>query len=114
MGTRWTAISRRRRQEVNHGRFPVALCPLWVHEVIEVRVTSRQSITMEPCPLYPRRRTNSRRLVVSALCQKRTNAPQQKSRYSITASARASNFQNARFLSSQWFSDKATDQAALS
>ena len=27
---------------------------------------------------------------MSALCQKRTNAPQQKSRYSITASARAS------------------------
>ena len=32
----------------------------------------------------------------------------QKSRYSITASARASNFQNGRFLSSQWFPDKAT------
>jgi hypothetical protein len=45
---------------------------------------------------------------MSALCQKRTNAPQQKSRYSITASARVSNFQNGRFLSSQWFPDKAT------
>src|SRR5215510_9239006 len=45
---------------------------------------------------------------MSALCQKRTNAPQQKYRYSITSSARASSFQNGCFLSSQWFPDRAT------
>src|SRR6516165_4423249 len=45
------------------------LCPLWV--------ISGQSVILEPCPLYPQKRTNRRRLDLSALCQKRTNAPQQ-------------------------------------
>src|SRR5262249_30338838 len=40
-------------------------------------------------PLYPRKRTNSGHLDMSALCQKRTFALQQIS-YSITSSARAS------------------------
>jgi len=44
-------------------------CPLWV--------ISRQSGLLGLCPLYPRKRTKSRPLGMSALCQKRTNAPQQ-------------------------------------
>src|SRR5262249_2373576 len=75
-------------------------CPLWV--------ISGQSVPLGLCPLYPRKRTSIGATTLSALCQKRTNAPQQKSRYSITTSARASNFQNGRFLSSQWFPDKPT------
>jgi len=35
-------------------------------------VTSRQSVLLGLCPLYPRKRTNGRRLDLSALCQKRT------------------------------------------
>src|SRR5262249_24144600 len=42
------------------------------------------------CPLCPRERTLSDTTGMSALCQKRTYAPQQKHRYSITWSARAS------------------------
>src|SRR5262249_9012468 len=42
------------------------------------------------CPLCPRERTLSDTTGVSALCQKRTYAPQQKHRYSFTWSARAS------------------------
>src|SRR5262245_64210343 len=43
------------------------------------------------CPLYPSKRTKSGHLCMSALCQKRTSALQQKKhRYSITSSARAS------------------------
>src|SRR5262249_50388935 len=33
--------------------------------------------SLKLCPLFPRKRTNSRRLHLSALCQKRTYAPQQ-------------------------------------
>src|SRR5215471_1632866 len=41
------------------------------------------------CPLYPRKRTNSGPLGMSALCQKRTHALQQKQHlYPITSSAR--------------------------
>src|SRR6516164_9437748 len=61
--------------------FLTGLCPLWV--------ISGQSVILEPCPLYPQKRTNRRRLDLSALCQKRTHAPQQKYRYSITLSARS-------------------------
>ena len=50
----------------------------------------RTSPVTKPMSLYPRKRTSSDGTGMSALCQKRTNAPQQKSRYSITASARAS------------------------
>src|SRR5262249_33510398 len=71
-------------------------------------VISRPHAVTRPCPLYPQKRTLSDTTRMSALCQKRTNAPQEKSRYSITASARASNFQNGCFLSSQWFPNKAT------
>ena len=42
------------------------------------------------CPLYPQKRTSVERLRMSALCQKQTHAVQQKGRYSITSSARAS------------------------
>src|SRR5262249_46717197 len=42
------------------------------------------------CPLYPRKRTSSDTSGMSALCQKRTHALQQKRRYSITSSARES------------------------
>ena len=42
------------------------------------------------CPLYPQKRTLLSTIVVSALCQKRTHALQQKTLYSITSSARAS------------------------
>src|SRR5262245_32566365 len=45
------------------------LCPLWVR--------SRRSVITEPCPLYPRKRTSSGYLGMSALCQKRTFALQQ-------------------------------------
>ena len=45
-------------------------CPLWV--------TSRQSVLLGLCPLYPRKRTESGHLGMSALCQLRLNAPQQK------------------------------------
>src|SRR5262249_46199410 len=38
----------------------------------------------------------------------RCNAIELASEWSITASARTSNFQNGRFLSSQWFPDRAT------
>ena len=41
-------------------------------------------------PLHPQKRTNSARLRMSALCQKRTHALQQNYRYSITSSAMAS------------------------
>src|SRR5215831_13863607 len=44
-----------------------------------LRVKSRpHGITQTLCPLYPRKRTNSRHLEMSALCQKRTHAPQHK------------------------------------
>jgi hypothetical protein len=46
--------------------FQPSLCPLWVK--------SRQSVIMEPCPLYPQKRTNSRHLEMSALCHKQTSA----------------------------------------
>src|SRR5262249_11379750 len=49
--------------------FQSSLCPLWVR-------SGHHPLT-EQCPLYPAKRTNSRRLVMSALCQKRTPAPQQ-------------------------------------
>jgi hypothetical protein len=39
---------------------------------------SSRSVTTEPCPLYPRKRTKSRHVGTSALCQKRTYAVQQK------------------------------------
>src|SRR5262245_20182607 len=42
------------------------------------------------CPLYPRKRTCAVQLGMSALGQKRTHAAQQKDRYSISSSARAS------------------------
>ena len=44
-------------------------CPLWV--------ISRQTRSEIRCPLYPRKRTSSDTSGMSALCQKRTNAPQQ-------------------------------------
>src|SRR5215472_3998440 len=51
-------------------RFRAGQCPLWV--------TSRLCGITEPCPLYPRKRTKGRHVGVSALCQSRLNAPQQK------------------------------------
>ena len=44
-------------------------CPLWVK--------SRHTGRSEQCPLYPQERTLVERIVMSALCQKRTHAPQQ-------------------------------------
>src|SRR6516225_7040723 len=41
-------------------------------------VKSRRSVVTERCPLYPRKRTNSGHLKMSASCQKRTPAPQRK------------------------------------
>jgi hypothetical protein len=46
--------------------------------------------TFGPSPLCPRKRTNNRCLGKPALCQLRLGAPQQKHRYSIISSARAS------------------------
>src|SRR5262249_19831447 len=40
-------------------------------------VISRCGALLGLCPLYPRKRTKSKRSAMSALCQKRTNAPQQ-------------------------------------
>src|SRR5215467_14192494 len=44
-------------------------CPLWVK--------SRHQRTFRQCPLYPQKRTLVERVVMSALCQKRTHAVQQ-------------------------------------
>src|SRR5262249_3640352 len=44
-------------------------CPLWV--------ISGHHKTFNPCPLYPRKRTLGLSSEMSALCQKRTHAPQQ-------------------------------------
>ena len=64
------------------------------------------------CPLYPRKRTGAVQWSMSALGQKRTHAPQQKGRYSITSSARArrdgdtvrpSAFAVLRLMSSSYF-----------
>src|SRR5262245_12883011 len=40
-------------------------------------VTSRRSVITEPRPLYPQKRTYSRRVGMSALCHSHPNAPQQ-------------------------------------
>src|SRR5215470_12037823 len=40
-------------------------------------VNSRHSVALGLCPLYPRKRTNSGHLGMSASCQKRTYAVQQ-------------------------------------
>jgi hypothetical protein len=74
------------RKDCQHGRpvpseKSVTQCPLWV--------ITRPHAVLRPCPLYPRKRTKSRPLGMSALCQSRPNAPQQKRRYSITSSALA-------------------------
>src|SRR5262249_10379056 len=47
----------------------ICLCLLWV--------ISGQSVILEPCPLYPQKRTNGGPLGMSALCQKQTFALQQ-------------------------------------
>jgi hypothetical protein len=57
-------------------------CPLWV--------ISGHFVTLGPCPLYPQKQTLVEGVGMSALCQKRTHAPQQFNRYSITSSVRAS------------------------
>src|SRR5262249_18532941 len=44
-------------------------CPLWVN--------SGHRGKLEECPLYPQKRTLISTAVMSALCQKRTHAPQQ-------------------------------------
>src|SRR5262249_1082955 len=54
-------------------------CPLWVK--------SRHSGASASCPLCPQKRTWVELVVMSALCQKRTHAPQQSASYSITPSA---------------------------
>jgi hypothetical protein len=51
---------------------------------------SGRFVCENPCPLYPRKRTLLSVTGMSALCQKRTRAPQQFRRYSITWSAIAS------------------------
>src|SRR5262249_11936231 len=45
--------------------------------IYELPVRSGHHPFTKPCPLYPQKRTNSRRLGTSALCQKRTSALQQ-------------------------------------
>ena len=57
-------------------------CPLWV--------ISGHWSTSASCPLYPQKRTMELNREMSALCQKRTYAMQQRDRYSITLSARVS------------------------
>src|SRR5262245_14050809 len=59
-------------------------CPLWVIRVEHDRDETPAYVRFAP------KRTNGRSLGKSAKCHKRTNAPQQKHRYSITSSARAS------------------------
>src|SRR5262249_13954170 len=51
------------------GNNPRTKCPLWVK--------SGHSAVSEQCPLYPQKRTLVECVEMSALCQKRTNAPQQ-------------------------------------
>src|SRR5262249_16073089 len=68
---RKTAISRLRcarswRLALAHGR-----CPLWVK--------SGHQRHVDPCPLYPQKRTLVKCVGMSALCQKRTHAVQQNS-----------------------------------
>ena len=46
----------------------------------------RTSQTLDPCPLYPRKRTSPNATAMSALCQKQTFAA-----HSITLSARTRN-----------------------
>ena len=45
--------------------------------LISFRIISRRSVITEPCPLCPRKRTKSGHRGMSALCQKRTHAPQE-------------------------------------
>jgi len=54
-------------------------CPLWVK--------SRHCGISNQCPLYSQKRTLELSRGMSALCQKRTHAPQQSASYSITPSA---------------------------
>jgi len=54
-------------------------CPLWI--------ISGHWGTSKRCPLYPQKRTFVAATGTSALCQKRTRAPQQKHHYSMTSSA---------------------------
>ena len=53
---------------------------------ISIPVISRPHAVLRPCPLYPRKQTSSDTTGMSALCQKRTFASQQKRCYSITSS----------------------------
>jgi hypothetical protein len=46
---------------------------------------------LDPCLLYPRKRTFAHAIRMSALCQKQTHALQQTAAYSITSSAAACN-----------------------
>src|SRR5262245_31944832 len=52
-------------------------CPLWVRR--------RRWCTSKQCLLYPQKRTLEFSRAMSALCQKRTYAAQQKNAYSITS-----------------------------
>src|SRR5262249_4924676 len=56
--------------EVGSGQVGARQCPLWVK--------SRHRSASASCPLYPQKRTWISRAVMSALCQKRTHAVQQK------------------------------------
>src|SRR5262249_32268614 len=59
--------------------FRAGQCPLWVR--------SGHHPLFSRCPLCPRKPTKGRHVGMSALCQKRTNALQQMTTYSITSSA---------------------------
>ena len=48
--------------------------------------STKAKFRKRPCPLYPRKRTCAVQRAMSALGQKRTHAPQQTDRYSITSS----------------------------
>src|SRR5215475_2417011 len=70
--------------------------PTWCKDA-DARRPTRQ---LRPCRQWPRgRRAAEQRDELAAL---------HRCSHSITSSARASNFQNGRFLSSQWFPDRAT------
>jgi hypothetical protein len=54
----------------------------------KVGLGSLADIEAPPCPLYPQKRTWLGTIVMSALCQKRTNGSAAKIRYSMISSAR--------------------------
>jgi len=90
----WRAPSLRDERPVRHsGKFPnEPVAPLRAGRQCKPLWLLKMCSMSKCCPLYPRKRTNGRCLDMSALCQKRTHAVQQKALYSSTSSASASSF----------------------